>query len=92
MINKVESAVVTSRGRSELSGKYGGPGRGAEDTGGVGIGEINSSLGQSINIRSNCNRCSSMATNPVIHVVHSDEQYVGFSSRNVRSRNDQEDR
>ena len=73
MINKVESAVVTSRGGSDLPGKYGGPGRGAEDTGGVGIGEINPALGQTINIRSNCNRRGPMATNLVIHVVHSDE-------------------
>jgi hypothetical protein len=49
----------------------------------VGVGEEDTALGETVDIRSPCVRMTPEATNPVIEVVDRDEEYVGLVGRRL---------
>ena len=70
MIHKVVGTLIATGSRGELAGENGCPTGSAKDSRGVGIGEIDSTLGQLINVRSDGPWCFAQTTDPVVHVVH----------------------
>ena len=43
----------------------------------MGVGEIHAPLGEAVDVRSDGGGGGAVAPDPVVHVVHRDEQYVG---------------
>ena len=78
MVNKVKGRGVASGGGSELARKNSRPAGSAEDPGGVGVAEVDSALGQLVEIRSNGPWRFAQATNPVVHVVDREKEDIGF--------------
>ena len=78
VIHEVIGALVASGGGSELARKNGRPAGSAEDPGGVGVAEVDSALGQLVDIRSDGPWRFAQATNPVVHVVDREQEDVGF--------------
>ena len=77
VVDEVEGAVVASGGGGELSGEYGGPRWGAEHARGVGVGKIHPAFCQAVDVRGDGGGGGAVAPDPVVHVVHRDEQHVG---------------
>ena len=78
VVHKVIGALVASGGACELAGKDCSPAGSAEDPGGVGVAEVDSALGQFVDIRSDGMWRFAQATNPVVHVVDREKEDVGF--------------
>jgi hypothetical protein len=82
VIHKVVGTLIATGGRGELARENGGPTGSAKDSRGVGIGEIDSALGQLINVRSDGTGSLPETSNPIIHVVHGKKENIGpLSSR-----------
>ena len=76
MVNKVKGRGVASGGGSELAGEDSCPGRGAENTCGVGVGEVYTPFGQTVDIGGDGGWGGAVATDPVVHVVYRKEQDI----------------
>ena len=56
----------------------------------MGVGEVDASLGQAINVWGDGSRCCVVAPDPVVHVVDREEQNIGsLSSFNGANRSNQ---
>ena len=77
MIHKVVGTLITTSRGGELAGKDGGPTGSAKDTGGMGIGEIDSVPSKLIDIGSDCSGSFAEASDPIIHIVHCKEEDIG---------------
>lgn len=78
MIDKEIRRLITARGRRVLPGKDGSPAGGTEDSGRVRVREIHSARSQAIEVRSNGPSRRLQTPDPVVHVIDSEEQNVGF--------------
>ena len=81
VIHEVIGALVASGGACELAGKNGRPAWRAEDPGCVGVAEVDSALGQLVDIRSDGPGRFAQATNPVVHVVDRKKENVWTNRR-----------
>ena len=77
MMGKVVRAGVASGRRRELARKNGRSGRRTKNSRGVGIGKIHATPSQLIDIRRDRSGCRFQTTNPVVHVIDSEEENVG---------------
>ena len=78
MIHKVVCTLVTTGGRGKLAGKDGGPTRGTEDTGRVGIAEVNSAFGEFVYVGSDGPGSLAKTTDPIVHVIYGKEENIGL--------------
>ena len=78
MIDEIGAALVATGGGGELSGKNCGPAGSAEDPGSVGVGKVDSALGQFVDIRSDGPWRFAQAPDPVVHVVDRKEEDIGL--------------
>ena len=57
----------------------------------MGIGEVHSALGQTVNVRGYGHGGGAVAANPVIHVIDSNEEHIGFFPGETGRCNDQKE-
>jgi hypothetical protein len=85
VIHEVVGALVASGGACELAGKNGRPAWCAEYAGGVRVAEVDSALGQVVDVWGNSPWGFSKATDPIVHVVDRKKEDVRSIGRDGRS-------
>ena len=86
MIDEIGAALIASGGGGELAGKDGGSTWGTKDAGSVRVAEVDSSSGELVDVRGYGAGGLSETTDPIVHIVHRQQQDVGFLLGEIRLR------
>ena len=84
MIDEIGAALIATGGGGELAGKDGGSTWGAKDAGSVRVAEVDSSSGELVDVRGYGAGGLSETTDPIVHIVHRQQQDVGLLHGEIR--------